>query len=403
VKRSSCVRQALRLARSVAAEALRLRRDFHRHPEIGFQEKRTTEVIVRYLTGLGLEVVRPRKHTGAIGRLRPAGTAARRRPAIALRADIDALPVGEETNLPFRSEVPGRGHLCGHDTHMAMLLAAARALAGARASLPRPVTFIFQPAEECIPNGAPVMIAAGALRGVGEVYGLHIAPEHPVGVLATRVGPFMAAMDRIDLEVIGRGGHGASPHRARDPVVAAAAVISALQTVVSRRVEPIEPAVVSVCTIQAPGAFNIIPERVRLSGTCRSLSPEVHAALPELVREIASGAARGLGCRLRLKYRRGTPVLVNSAEGIAKVRRLWTALAGCGAPFRPPAKCLVEDRPTMGGEDFAFYLQRRPGAFSDLGAAPRFGGAPYHSPHFIVDERALVMGTALHVALALEP
>jgi len=398
VSRDSGARRALQLAESVAAEAVRLRRDFHRHPEIGFQEKRTTEVIVSYLTGLGLEVTRPRGHTGAIGRLLPAGAAERRRPAIALRSDIDALPLGEESDLPFRSEVPGRGHLCGHDTHIAMLLAAAQALAGSRASLPRPVTFIFQPAEECIPNGAPIMIAAGALRGVGEVYGLHISPEQPLFTLATRPGPLMASMDRIDMEVIGRGGHGAVPHKTRDPVVAAAAVISALQTVVSRRIAPIDPAVVSVCTLEAPGAFNIIPERVRLSGTCRSLSPEVHAALPGLVREVASGAARGLGCRLRLSYRRGTPVTVNAPGPVAKVRRLWPALA---AGRR--GRC-VEMPPTMGGEDFAFYLQRVPGAFSFLGAGPARGrSAPFHSPHFAIDERALALGVALHVALALEP
>jgi amidohydrolase len=396
-------RRALELAASVEAEALRLRRDFHQHPETGFREKRTTGVIVEYLKGLGLEVVCPARATGAIGRLVPGSAAARRRPALALRSDIDALPVGEESRLPFRSLHPGVGHMCGHDSHIAMLLAAASALSRERARLPRPVTFVFQPAEECIPNGAPVMIGAGALRGVAEIYGLHVAPDRPLGVLATRVGPMMASMDRLDLEIIGRGGHGAIPHKARDPVVAAAAVIQALQTAVSRRIDPLEPAVVSVCTLEAPGAFNIIPERVRLSGTCRSLSPEVHAALPDLVREIAGGAARGYGCRVRMRYSRGTPVLVNSAPGVDRVRRLWTALAAeRGGPARPE-RCLADSRPTMGGEDFAFYLQKVPGAFAFLGAAPPGGrAASFHSPHFVINERALAMGVALHLALALE-
>jgi amidohydrolase len=397
-------RQALALAGKVADEAVRLRRDFHQHPEIGFQEKRTTAVIAEFLAGLGLEVVRPRRATGVIGRLLPGGAAARRRPAIALRADIDALPVEEQNRTSFCSQNRGVGHLCGHDAHTGMLLAAARALAGIRERLPRPVTFIFQPAEECIPNGAPVMIAAGALRGVGEVYGLHVAPDRPLGVISNRVGPNMASMDRFDMEVIGRGGHGAIPHKTSDPVVATAAVIQALQTVVSRRIDPLEPAVVSVCTLSAPGAFNVIPDRVELKGTCRSLSPEVHAALPLLVRSLAAGAARANGCRIRMRYSRGTPVLVNSAAGVEKVRRLWRGLVACRPggliPRREP---VAEGRPTMGGEDFAFYLQKLPGAFCFLGAAPAGGmTGSYHNPRFTLDERALVLGVALHVALALE-
>jgi amidohydrolase len=342
-------------------------------------------------------VTRPKGATGVIGRLLPGKSSARRRPAVALRADLDALPIGEESRRPFRSQTPGCGHLCGHDAHTAMLLAAAKALAAERRRLPRPVTFIFQPAEECIPNGAPKMIRAGALRGVGEVFGLHVATDRPVGSLATAPGPLMAAMDRFDLEVIGRGGHGAMPQMARDPVVAAAAVIGALQTAVSRRTSPLEAAVVSVCTLSAPGAFNVIPERVALSGTCRSLSAAVHAALPGLVRGIAVETARGYGCRVRFRYRRGTPVLVNAAESVARVRRLWSALAG---EF---GGGLAEAEATMGGEDFAYYLQRVPGAFSFLGAGPDRGrAAPFHSPRFAIDERALVLGTALHISLALD-
>jgi len=397
-------RRALALAASVAAEAVRLRRDFHRHPEIGFQEQRTTGVIAGRLGELGLEVVRPRGRTGVIGRLLPAKAAARRRPAVALRADIDALPVQELNDCGFRSENPGVAHLCGHDAHAAMLLAAAQALAGERAELPRPVTFIFQPAEECIPNGAPVMIAAGALRGAGEVYGLHMAPDRPLGVLANRIGANMASMDRFDMEVVGKGGHGAIPHRTSDPVVATAAVIQALQTVVSRRIDPLEPAVVSVCTLSAPGAFNVIPDRVALKGTCRSLSPEVHAALPVLVRRLAGGAARAHGCRVRMRYSRGTPVLMNSAAGVEKVRRLWCGLIACRpGGMRPPREPVAEGRPTMGGEDFAFYLQKLPGAFSFLGAAPEGEpAAPYHNPKFTLNERALGLGVAMHIALALE-
>jgi hippurate hydrolase len=385
----------LALAVSVEAEAVELRRRLHRRPEIGFAEVETTALIVDHLQRLGLDVVRPRGCTGAVARLVPAGAAGRRR-AVALRADIDALPQSEETDLPFRSEIPGRAHLCGHDMHTAMLLAAARALVSARRRLPQPVTFVFQPAEECIPNGAPRMIAAGALERVGEIYALHVGPDRPVGTLAVRPGPMMAAMDRFDCTVTGSGGHGAMPHLCRDPVVAAAAVIGALQTVVARRVPPLDPAVVTVGTVEARGAFNVIPQRVRLSGTARSLSRDLHARLPGMIREVAAGTARAMGCRLRLRYSRGTPVLVNSAGCCARLAGLWKGLIAAGGALR-----LVENRPTMGGEDFAFYLEKVPGCMAFLGAAPRERGGTFHSPDFLVDERAMRPGIALHASLAL--
>jgi amidohydrolase len=389
-------RRAIRLAASVERDAVRLRRDIHQHPEIGFEERRTTDLVCEYLGGLGIDVVRPRRSTGAIGRLAPPGAAARR-PALALRADIDALPMGEETRLPFRSKVPGKAHLCGHDAHTAMLLAAARVLAAERKKLARPVTFIFQPAEECIPNGAPVMIKAGALDRVGEIFGLHCGPDRPVGTLALRPGPMMASMDRFEITVLGKGGHGAMPHMTRDPVVAAAAVIGALQTCVSRQVEPLDPAVVSICNLEAGGAFNIIPSKVHMAGTSRSLSNSLHARLPEMIRKTAAGAARGYGCRVRCRYSRGTPVLVNSRDGFERVVRLWEALVRAGA-----ARRVVENRPTMGGEDFAYYLEKVPGCFAFLGAAPRRPAGSFHNPRFLIDERALKLGVALHLSLALE-
>ena len=389
-------RRSLELASRVESEAVRLRRDLHRHPELGFEERRTTAVIAEYLESLGLDVVRPRGATGAIARLVPSG-AASRRAGIALRADIDALPMGEKTKLAFRSSVPGKAHLCGHDAHTAMLLAAARALCAERSELPRPVTFIFQPAEECVPTGAPVMIAAGALEGVSEIFGLHVAPDRPVGELALRPGPMMASMDRFDITVIGKGGHGAIPHAARDPIVAAAAVIEALQTCVSRRTAPIDPAVVSVCTLEAPGAFNIIPGKVKMSGTTRSLSPALHAAFPEMIRKTASAAAKSRGCRTRCRYSRGTPVLVNSREGVEKQSRLWEGLASAWTRGG-----VVENRPTMGGEDFAYYLQKVAGSFAFIGAKPRRAGGLLHNPGFTISERVLKLGTALHLSLALE-
>ncbi|MHC4915403.1 MAG: M20 metallopeptidase family protein [Planctomycetota bacterium] len=393
---TALARRALKLASSVEKDVIRLRREIHRHPEVGFEEVRTTGLIADYLSDLGLDVVRPRGKTGAIARIVPRG-AAGRRPALALRADMDALPMGEATKLPFRSEVPGKGHLCGHDAHAAMLLGAAAALAGQSRKLPRPVNLVFQPAEECIPNGAPVMIAAGALKDAAEIYGLHVGPDRPVGTLALRPGPMMASMDSFEMTVNGRGGHGAMPHATRDPVVASAAVISSLQTVVSRRTDPIDPAVVSVCTLEAPGAFNVIPSRVKMSGTSRSLSESLHRRLPKMIRSTAAAAARAHGCSVRCRYRRGTPVLVNSRREFEKVARLWRALIAAGA-----ARRLVENRPTMGGEDFAYYLRKVPGCFAFLGAAPRRRAGSFHNPRFTIDERALRLGVALHLSLALE-
>jgi amidohydrolase len=396
VRGTALARRALKLASSVEKDVIRLRREIHRHPEVGFEEVRTTGLIADYLSDLGLDVVRPRGKTGAIARIVPRG-AAGRRPALALRADMDALPMGEATKLPFRSEVPGKGHLCGHDAHAAMLLGAAAALAGQSRKLPRPVNLVFQPAEECIPNGAPVMIAAGALKDAAEIYGLHVGPDRPVGTLALRPGPMMASMDSFEMTVNGRGGHGAMPHATRDPVVASAAVISSLQTVVSRRTDPIDPAVVSVCTLEAPGAFNVIPSRVKMSGTSRSLSESLHRRLPKMIRSTAAAAARAHGCSVRCRYRRGTPVLVNSRREFEKVARLWRALIAAGA-----ARRLVENRPTMGGEDFAYYLRKVPGCFAFLGAAPRRRAGSFHNPRFTIDERALRLGVALHLSLALE-
>jgi amidohydrolase len=391
-------RQALKLAAAVEAEAIALRREIHRYPEIGYEEVRTTGLIMNHLQNLGLDVWRPPGSTGAIARLTPRGPAGRR-PGIALRADIDALPIDEKTDLAFKSRVPGRAHLCGHDAHTAMLLGAASALSGARIrhSLPCPVTFIFQPAEECIPNGAPIMIAAGALEGVKEIFALHVSTARPVGSLALRVGPMMAAMDRFDMTINGKGGHGAIPHNTNDPVVASAAVISALQTIASRKVSPLDPVVVSVCTLEAGGAFNVIPDRVVMSGTARSLNSEVHARLPELIKSTAVAAARTQGCRVRCSYNRGTPVLVNALDQVERMRAAWGGLVKAGA-----ATDCADFGPIMGGEDFAYYLQEVPGALAFLGAAPKKPAGEIHNPKFVINERAMVLGIATHVSLVLE-
>ena len=376
-------------ARAIANEIIALRRDFHQHPEIGFEELRTGEKIAQYCEKLGLNVRRAAK-TGVIADLNKGNSGS----VLAFRADIDALPVQEENEITYRSRTPGRGHLCGHDAHTAMLLGAAKLLVRHAERLKRPVRLIFQPAEEVINGGAELLIKENVLDGVGEIYGLHVTPQLATGTLGTRVGPLMASMDRVDIAIEGTGGHGAFPHRCHDPVLAGAEIVQALQSIVSRRVDPLEPAVLSITQFHAGDAFNVIPARAQLAGTARSLSPNVRKNLPVWIQEIASGAAAAHGTRAGSKFTFGTPVLVNERDSVERVREAFGALDGK----------VVEAGPMMGGEDFAFYLEKVPGAFAFLGAGD---GTPataqgFHHPRYNIDEKALAWGAAFFVQLALE-
>lgn len=382
---------ALELARAIEPEMIALRRDLHQHPETAWEEVRTGTLIADTCERLGLQTRRAVARTGVIAVL----NADKPGPALALRADMDALPVEEEGDAPYRSTVAGKAHLCGHDAHVAMLLGAAKILVQERERIPFPVWFVFQPAEEVPPGGAELLIAENCLDGVGEIYGLHVNPLLPVGCLGLRPGPFMASMDKFELTIEGRGGHGAMPHLTRDPVLAAAETVVALQSIVSRRVDPLEAAVVSVCVMDAGTVFNAIPSHARLVGTARSLSRPLGEALPRWIREIADGVAAAHGQRARLAYVHGTPVLVNPPEGTERMTRAFRALGGT-----------VQDlMPIMGGEDFAFFLEKIPGCFAFLGAgdgsSPRPGQCLHH-PCFDIREEALVWGAALHVQMVLD-
>ena len=363
------------------------RRDFHRHPEVAFEERRTSSVVRAFLESLGIEVASCAR-TGLRGVLR--GGAPGR--TVALRADMDALPVAEENEFEHRSQAPGFMHACGHDGHMAILMGTARLLAAHREDLAGNVVFLFQPSEENPPGGAQPMIDEGALEGVDAVFGLHLWQPLPTGVVGIRPGPMMAASDTIRLVVRGRGGHASQPHLTVDPVVAASHAVLAAQTVASRFVDPLQPVVVSFTTIHGGRIHNIIPDEVTLTGTVRTLEPAVQRAVKERLREVCERTCALFGAAGEFSYEEGYPALVNDGATSELAARVATEAFGPERVRTIP--------PVMGGEDFAYYLQRVPGAFVMLGIGDA-GPYPHHNPRFDIDERALPDGVQLMTRMAL--
>ena len=360
-------------------DIIALRRDIHRHPELAWNERRTADQIASFLKGSRLEVRVGFGGTGVVAEAK--GDLSR---TLLLRVDMDALPIQEDSRSPHASEVPGVMHACGHDGHVAMGAAAARLMAGRRA--PVNVRVLFQPAEEG-EGGAQAMVAAGAMDGVAMAVGVHLWNELPVGTLGVKAGPLMAAVDRLRIVVRGRGGHGGKPHRSADPVVAAAHVITALQTIVSREVPPTLAAVVTLGSIHGGQAFNVIPDEVILLGTIRTFDGALRRSMPERVTRIASGIAGALGCSAEVEVRPGNPPVVNDAAVADLARRAAARVVG--------EEKVVEPEPTMGGEDMAVYFERAPGCFVFVGSAnPERGlDQPHHSPRFDFDEDALLVGT----------
>jgi amidohydrolase len=369
-------------------EIIALRRELHQHPELAFQETGTASRIRSFLEGQGLEL-----RTGVGGTGVVAGTPRRTGRTVLLRVDMDGLPIEEESETPYASRVKGRMHACGHDGHVAMGAGAARILA--QRDIPGTVKVLFQPAEEG-EGGAQAVIADGVLEGVDRVLGVHLWNELPVGTLGVKAGPLMAAVDRLKIVVRGRGGHGGQPQRAADPVVAAAHVVTALQTIVAREVSPLEPAVLTIGSIHGGEAFNVIPDQVTLTGTLRSFDPELRRSLPERIGGIAGGIAEGLGCRAEVEVRAGNPAVVNDPQVAELARRAAVRVVG--------EERVVSPQPTMGGEDMAVYFERVPGCFVFVGSAnPERGLAePHHSPRFDFDEEALAIGCAFLVEAAVE-
>ena len=365
-----------------------LRRDIHREPELGFDTEKTAEKVLGALEGLPLDLKTGVAQNGIVATLWGEGEG----PTVGLRADMDALPIEEETGLPFASEIEGRMHACGHDGHTSMLVGAAHALSGMRDRLGGTVKFVFQPAEEG-GGGGGVMVDEGVADDLSSIFALHVWPGLPFGKVATKAGPIMAAADAFEMEIRGSGGHGAMPHLAADAVVIAAQVVTALQTVVSREVDPVEPAVLTVGEIGAGTAFNIIPEKARLGGTVRTLNPDLRERMPGRMEAVASGVAKGMRGDANLDYTFSYPVTVNDEGAANHALDVAEDLFGAESVLELP-------NPSMTSEDFAFFLEKVPGAFIWLGVGEDVSGL--HTPQFAFDEEILPRGSALLVALALE-
>ncbi len=369
-----------------------IRRRLHRIPERGFAEVKTQQVIMETLNALGIPYTTER--TWVVGVIE-GGLPGE---VVALRADMDALPLEEPEGLSFRSEHPGMMHACGHDAHMTMVLGAAKVLMGMRDRLPGTVKLLFQPAEET-DGGAEPMVQRGVMENphVDRVYGLHVQPYLPVGVIETRAGTLNASTDDVELTIHGRSSHGAYPESGADAIVCAAQVITSLQTLVSRNVSPLASAVLSLGMISGGTAGNIICDRVSLRGTLRTANGEIRAMMKRRIAEVASGVAAAMGCTAEVCITSGYAALVNDEAEAGRVMRVGARLLGEKNVVRKAA-------PSMGGEDFSFFCESVPGAFFHLGCVKKEDmPAPLlHSRDFHLDEDCLTVGAMMHVALVLD-
>ncbi|HEX4601759.1 MAG TPA: amidohydrolase [Gemmatimonadales bacterium] len=361
------------------------RRDLHQHPELGFEERRTSTLVAERLQQLGYAVRTAVGNTGVVA-VREAGSRPRAR-CVLIRADMDALPIEEANDVPYRSRHAGKMHACGHDGHVAIGLEVARRLQAA--PLPGIVKFAFQPAEE-VSHGAQAMIAAGVLDAppVDAAFGIHLWNDLPTGTIAVMAGPVMASVDEFEITIEGRGGHAAAPHQTIDPILIAAHVVTGLQSLVSRRRNPFEEGVVSVTQVNAGRAFNVIPGRAELRGTVRTFGGQLYEDAPRVLEDTVRGIATAFGATAEVRYRRLSLPLVND-EGMTALMR------GAAAEIVGPDR-VVHGVRTMGGEDMSLFLAKVPGAFAFVGSAPPGKpGAPHHSPTFDIDEESLVIGAAL--------
>jgi len=379
----------LQAIRAFAPELERIRHDLHAHPETAFEEVRTAAIVAGELRRLGLEVHEGIARTGVVGVLR----AGRGGGAIGLRADMDALPLQEEADLPYRSTVPGKMHGCGHDGHTAMLLGAARYLAQAR-DFDGTVYFIFQPAEEG-EGGGRLMVQEGLFQRfpMQAVYGMHNIPGIEAGTFGVMPGPMMASFDLLDITIRGKGGHAAFPHEAVDPVLCGARLVEALQGVVSRRVSPLDSAVVSITTFHAGDTHNVIPAHASLSGTVRVFKASVRDAVQAEIERICEGVALAHGAQIDLKYDRRYPPTINTPQEARIALQAALCLVG-------PERVLTDGQALMAAEDFAFMLEACPGAYVWIGnGTGSQGGCMVHNPHYQFNDAILPLGSAYWVSL----
>ena len=364
------------------------RRDFHSHPELRYDVHRTAGSVADKLKSFGCDEVVP-----GIGRTGVVGVIRGRKPGnkiVGLRADMDALPLEEETGLPYKSTVPGKMHACGHDGHTAMLLGAAKYLAETR-NFAGTAVVIFQPAEEG-GAGALAMVKDGLISrfGIQEVYGMHNYPGLPIGQFAIRPGPIMAAADHVVIEIEGKGGHAARPHLSIDTILVGAQMINQLQSIVARNIDPLESAVISICMFQAGHTDNVIPQTAHLRGTARSLTPQVRELLHKRIGEVVEGTARLYGASAKITYTNGYPVVVNHERQTAFAADVAREVAGTD-------RVDIDVAPVMGAEDFAFMLQERPGAFIFVGNGDSAG---LHHPAYDFNDETIPVGTSYWVRLA---
>ena len=378
---------------SLKDEVISIRRDLHKHPELGFKEVRTSEIIENYLKNLGIEVKTHVAETGVVGLIRGKEVGK----TILLRADMDALPIEELNDVSYKSVNKGVMHACGHDGHTAMLLVAAKVLAHHKDELKGNVKLIFQPSEEKDPGGAIKMIEEGAMENppVEKAFGMHLGNMIPAGIIGIKEGVFTAEADRFKIIITGKGGHGAYPHTSVDPVIIASQTVMNLQTIVSREINPIQPIVLTVGKIQSGDVFNVIPETAELLGTVRTLDKNVAKSIPERIQRIAENTAKVFRGSAKTEYHFGYPPIVNSKEETNYVIKIAEGVVGKEHILATPV--------SMGGEDMSYFLEKVPGAFFWLGSMNKEKGLdkPHHSAYFNFDEDVLPIGVEMHVKIAM--
>jgi amidohydrolase len=385
--------QILQVCKSFFEDIVRIRRDLHMHPEIGFDVFRTADLVGMELQKLGMKVRKGIGKTGVVGDMEVPGATKR----IALRADMDALPIQELGTAPYRSRVDGKGHMCGHDVHTAILIGTARAMTVLKNQLKANIRFVFQPSEESFPTGAAAMVDDGVLDGVDEIYGMHVCPTLEVGRFGICQGAATAQGDAFDIEIIGKGGHGAEPHRTIDPILIGCQYVTLLQSIVARNVDPLESAVISVTQFHGGTAFNIIPERIKLSGTVRTFKPDIQERVREKMESILAGITSSHGARYTLSYKNVFPLTYNHKECIDKALPIAEELVGSKNVVFPHP-------PDLGSEDFAYYSQKVPACFINLGCRNDLKGIVNfcHHPQFDVDEDCILWGMAIFAGLCLD-
>ena len=382
------------LANAQHAELVNIRRHLHENPELGFEEVATAQYIADYLAGLGLEVTRQVAKTGVVALIRGAWPGK----TVAIRADMDALPIQELNEVPYKSKHPGKMHACGHDAHVAAAIGAARILWELRDQINGNVKFIFQPAEEA-PGGAEPMIAAGVLENptVDAIIGGHVWGGLESGIIEVMSGPTMASSDIIRLKIIGKGGHAAQPHTTIDPIVIASEIVGALQKLVSRQTDPFESVVISICSFHAGDVFNVIPHSAYLEGAVRTLNNELRQELPHKIEKIIRGITEPYGATYELDYYLGYPVTVNDPGVTETVRKAAVSVLGAD-------KVRVAARASMGGEDYAYFLNKVPGTYIRIGTRNPEKGIcqEMHHPRFDIDEAVLELTPVVYAQAAFD-